>query len=274
MRIIFFGDIVGKIGRQALAKILPDLKKEFKPDLIFANGENLAHGKGVTPSIVQEIIRFGIDYLTSGNHFWDKREYREVIKQKLPILRPANYPDSYLGQGYVVIKTNFGDLLLVNLIGRVFIRNFQVKAYLKCPFKKFDQIYSRYHNRVKFTIVDFHAEATAEKIAFGYYLNGRASAVLGTHTHIQTADEKILADGTAYLTDLGMIGAKDSVIGVNKELIIELIVNPRKKTLLKKLRKEYIPERGQVIVNGVFLELDDKTGKAKKIERINRETIV
>jgi len=279
MKLLFFGDIVGKIGRRALAKILPELKKEFKPDLILANGENLAHGLGATVSTVQNVLRAGVDYLTAGNHFWDKKEVREVVKQKLPIIRPANFPNSYSGQGYVLIKTKFGNLLLINLSGRVFIQDLQTKAKLSCPFRKFDRIFSQFKNRVKFIMVDFHAEATAEKSAFGYYLDGRASAVFGTHTHIQTVDEKILDSGTAYLTDVGMVGAKDSVIGVNKQFIIEIMTKSRRKSLLqelklKKLKKEYIPEKGLVIINGVFLELDNKTGKAKKIERINRETVV
>ena len=257
MRIIFFGDIVGKIGRKAVFEILPKLKKEFKPELILANGENLAHGKGVTMKIFEELTRQGINLLTSGNHIWNQKEIYEIFEKDLPILRPANWPLAP-GKGYEVIKVGNFPVLVVNLMGRVFFRE-----VLDCPFREIDKILKNFAD-LKTVIIDFHAEATSEKIAFGFYVDGRVSAVLGTHTHIPTSDAKILPQGTAYLTEVGMVGAKDSVIGVKKEPII--------KSFLTQLPWQIeIPEHGEVVINAVFLEINPKTGKATKIERIEEE---
>lgn len=267
MRIMFFGDIIGRIGRQAMVKILPELKKEFKPDLILANAENIAHGKGVTVDTLKELMAAGIDYFTSGNHFWSKEETEEVVKQNLPIIRPANYPDSSLGRGYAIFEIQKEKILLINLIGRIFTK---IEEYdVSCPFKKADEILVKFPE-IKIKIVDFHAEATSEKTALGFYLDGRVSAIVGTHTHIQTADERILSNGTAYITDLGMVGAKDSVIGVEKQLIINHFLSD---DLYGRVEIE-IPKKGTVVVNGVLLEIDKKTGKAKKIERVKREIII
>jgi metallophosphoesterase (TIGR00282 family) len=274
MKLLFFGDIVGRIGRQAMIKILPELKKEFEPDLVLANAENIAHGKGVTVDTLKELMNAGVNYFTSGNHFWSKKEeVDEVIKQNLPIIRPANYPETSSGVGYITADLRGrdadkrGKLLLINLVGRVFtkVEDYQVS----CPFKKADEILAKFPE-IKIKIVDFHAEATSEKIALGFYLDGRVSLVVGTHTHVQTADEQILPSGTAYISDLGMVGAKDSVIGVEKQRIINHFLLDE---LYEPVEIE-IPKKGIAIVNGVFVEIDEKTGKAKKIERIKKETII
>lgn len=274
IRILFFGDIVGRIGRQAMIKILPKLKKEFKPDLILANAENLAHGKGVTADTLKEVINAGVNYFTSGNHFWSKKEeIEEVIKQNLSIIRPANYPDTFSGQGYMVADLGGQNanlsrkILFINLMGRVFTK---IEDYeVNCPFKKADEILAKFPE-VKIKIVDFHAEATSEKMALGYYLDGRVSLIVGTHTHIPTADERILPKGTAYISDLGMVGAKDSIIGVEKQPILNHFLSNK---LYDPVKIE-IPKKGTVVVNGVFVEINEKTGKAKKIERIVREVTI
>lgn len=265
MRVLFFGDIIGRIGRQAMIKILPELKKEFKPDLVLANAENLAHGKGVTIDTLKEVIAAGVDYFTSGNHFWSKEEEIEkVLAENLPIIRPANYPDSSSGHGYAIFEIKKEKILLINLVGRVFTK---IEKYnVSCPFKKAGEILAKFP-RVKIKIVDFHAEATSEKTTMGYYLDGRVSAIFGTHTHIPTADEQILAGGTAYITDSGMVGPKDSVIGVEKQIIIDHFLSDK---LYNPVEIE-IPRKGIVVVNGVFVEIDEKTGKAIKIERIKKE---
>lgn len=268
MRILFFGDIVGRIGRKAIVRALPELKKKLKPDLILANAENLAHGKGVTIDTLKEMTRAGIGYFTSGNHFWSKREEVEkVVSQKLPVIRPANYPDSALGQAHMVITVHRNKVLLINLVGRVFVKDEEKK--ISCPFQKIDEILAKFPD-VKIKIIDFHAEATSEKVTFGHYLSGRVSALLGTHTHIQTADEQILAGGTAYITDLGMVGAKDSVIGVEKQNIINHFIDGR---LYEPIAME-IPKKGEAIINGVLVEINEKTGRAKKIKRIKKEVAI
>ncbi|MCD6471116.1 TIGR00282 family metallophosphoesterase [bacterium] len=263
MKVLFFGDIVGKIGRKAIIKTLPKLKKKFKPDLVLANGENLAHGKGVTVKTVKQVLDAGIDYLTSGNHFWSNREgVKNVLKEKLPIIRPANYPKSYSGKGYVVINKKNQKILLINLIGRVFLEKPEWK--IKNPFAEVDKILKKFPN-IKMKIVDFHAEATGEKNAFGYYLNGRVSIVLGTHTHIQSADERILSEGTAYITDVGMVGGYNSVIGFKKDSIVEAMSQG-----LLKAPKIDIPKSGKALVNAVLVDIDTKTGKSENIRRINK----
>lgn len=276
---MFFGDIVGRIGRQAMVKILPELKKEFKPDLVLANAENIAHGKGVTVDTLKELMRTGIDYFTSGNHFWSKKEDAEkVVKENLPIIRPANYPDTFSGRGYALIETQVNAdistnhrcnshksaILLINLVGRVFMKDDE--QIISCPFKKVDEILVKFPE-IKIKIVDFHAEATSEKTSLGYYLDGRVSLVVGTHTHIPTSDEQILPQGTAYISDLGMVGHKESIIGVEKQPILDHFLSDK---LCEPVEIE-IPKKGIVIVNGVFVEIDKKTGKAKKIERIKKE---
>jgi len=261
MKILFFGDIVGKIGRQAITQILPDLKKEYKPDLVIANAENLAHGKGVTRDTLESMMDIGVDFFTSGNHIWKKKDAYPVLQEnKLPLIRPANYPPEVPGTGYKIIEVGSKKVLIINLVGRVFM-----KEDFDCPFRALDEILKETKKqKPNVIIIDFHAEATSEHRAMGFYATGQVSAVLGTHTHIQTADEEISPKGTAYITDVGMVAAKDSILGVDKEDII--------KKFLTQLPVEHtMPESGQVTVNAVFLEVDPKTTKATKIKRINQE---
>ena len=260
MKILFIGDIVGKIGRQAIAKVLPNLKKEYSPDLVIANVENLAHGKGVTKDTIKSMIEIGIDFFTSGNHIWKKKDATQIFQaNKLPIIRPANYPPGVPGDGYRIIEVGTKKVLIINLIGRIFMH-----LDFDCPFRKLDEILAETKNKkVNIILVDFHAEATSENRALGFYADGQVSAVLGTHTHIQTADEEVSKQGTAYITDVGMTAAKDSILGVEKDGVI--------KTFLTQISTEHeVPEAGPCLVNAVFLEVNNK-GKATKIKRINQE---
>jgi metallophosphoesterase (TIGR00282 family) len=261
MKILFFGDIVGKIGRKAINKVLPELKKELRPDLVLANGENLAHGKGVTEKTIKEVVEAGIDFLTSGNHIWAEKKVIPILEEgKLPLIRPANYPPGTPGAGEKIIEVGGMKVLIINLMGRVFI-----KEDLDCPFRKIDKILEEYKKeKLTAIIVDLHAEATSEKQAFGWHVDGRVSAVVGTHTHIGTSDGQILPQGTAYITDIGMVGAKKSVIGVDKSIIQKIFL-----TQMPTLHE--IPEEGICTFNAVLVEIDPKTKKATKIERIDRE---
>ncbi len=264
IKILIFGDVMGKIGRRAIDKILPKLKKELKPDLVIANAENSAHGKGITQKTTEEMIKSGVDFFTSGDHIWDKKESIFLLEKKdTRIIRPANYPVAVPGLGYKIIEVGLRKVLIINLIGRVFM-----KGDYDCPFKKLDQILKETQNeKVNAIVIDFHAEVTSEVRAFGFYADDRVSAVIGTHTHVPTADDQILDGGTAYLSDVGMVGAKDSVLGVDKKNII--------KNFLTQMPVEHeIPETGRAIINAVFLEIDPKTKKAKKIDRISREVEV
>jgi metallophosphoesterase (TIGR00282 family) len=264
IRILFVGDIVGKPGRKAVAQILPALKPQYQPDITIANAENLAHGVGVTQKTLDECLSAGIDFFTSGNHIWHKDEVKEILKNPdAPLIRPANYPPSMSGQGYKVLALGKYSLLVINLNGRVFI-----DGDLASPFQTVDDILNHYANTtIHGILVDFHAEATSEKVAFGHHVDGRVAAVLGTHTHIPTADETILPHGTAYITDVGMVGLKDSVIGVDKDIIIE-------KFLTEKGRAHDITDQGTCVINAVLVVIDTQTKKAKHIERILRETNV
>jgi len=261
LKILFLGDIFAKIGRQAVIKALPKLKKEYDPDLIIANAENLAHGQGVTEATLREMQNAGIDYFTSGNHVWKKNDaYIIMNKKDSPLIRPANYPENTPGHGEKIIQVGVKNILIINLIGRVFFReNFDD------PFRSVDKILDKHKNRdLAAIIVDFHAEATSEKRAMGFYLDGRVSAMIGSHTHIQTADDQILENGTAYISDVGMNGSKDSVIGLDKRIII--------KNFLTQINEPgEIPETGLCQINGVYLEINPKTQKAAKITRINQE---
>jgi metallophosphoesterase (TIGR00282 family) len=271
IKILFFGDIVGKIGRQGIVKVLPEYKKKYAPDLIMANAENLAHGIGITAKTLEEVRSAGIDFFTSGNHIWKKNQADEILNEADPvIIRPANYPGEVSGQGEKIVKVGAKKLLVVNLLGRVFME--EPTGYplnqIECPFKKFDEILTRYQSeKIDGILVDFHAEATSEKVAMGHYLDGRATALVGTHTHIPTADAQIMAKGMGYVTDVGMVGAKDSVIGVDKEVII-------KRFLTDEATPHQIPETGVCQVNAVYLEIDPKSKKTTKIIRADQEVEV
>lgn len=263
MKILFIGDIFGQPGRRVVREMLPDLVAEHAPDLILANGENAAAGFGITPSLVDELLDLGIEVLTSGNHIWDRKEIVPYLAERVDgrLLRPANYPDSSPGHGLYLGRTRGGVAYAVlNLQGRVFM------ASLDCPFRAADSLLAGIPAEVKVRIVDMHAEATSEKVAIGWYLDGRVTAVIGTHTHIPTADEHILPEGTAYITDLGMTGPYDSVIGIEKRMVIE--------KFLRQMPARFEVARGDVRLCAVLIDADPDSGRARLIRRIMRsETI-
>ena len=267
MKIIFFGDIVGRPGREAIKKIIPELKKEHQPDLIVANVENIAHGKGITKKSLDEILESGVDLATSGDHTFDQKQTEEILEDKsIPFLRPANYPPGVAGRGYKIIEIGARTILIMNLMGRVFFN-----ANLDCPFRKADEILEEAGDGIDAVIIDFHCEATSEKKALGYYLDGRAAAILGTHTHIPTADEQILPKGTAYISDVGMVGPKNSVLGAKQESTLNHFLTQKPFKYDLAFSKD---ENDEVEVNAVLVEIDPNSGKAKKIQRIRKEIVV
>ncbi len=260
LKIIFFGDITGEPGRKVVKKVLPALMESERPDLVLANVENLAHGKGVTVKTLEELIRLGFGGFTSGNHIYSKRDLSTEVFQKYPdkIVRPTNIPNTYPGNTAVAIETKKGPVLLGNFMGNVFMEK-QFPDPLTSPFQAFDQWHQINSGKYAATLIDFHAEATSEKVAFGYYVDGKVSAMLGTHTHIPTADAKVLAGGTAYITDVGMCGAADSVLGVTKELSLERFLTGNRVPF-------DIPEdASKAEVSYVIIEIDEQTSKAQKI---------
>jgi 2',3'-cyclic-nucleotide 2'-phosphodiesterase len=256
MKILFIGDIVGKPGRRAIKELLPKLVGDHQIDLVIANCENAAAGFGVTRDIVEELYDSHIDILTSGNHIWDKKEIMEFIGDYETLLRPANYPEKVPGSGSVVMPTAAGEYVgVLNLAGRIFMQP------IDCPFMTAKGEIAKLRQKTKVIIVDIHAEATSEKKALGWYLDGEVSAVLGTHTHVQTADDEILPKGTAYLSDVGMTGPFDSVIGVKKEIVIE--------KFLTGMPNRFNTAKGDVRLQAVLLDIDSATGKANSLERIS-----
>lgn len=251
---MFIGDIVGEPGRKIVKENIRQLFDTYGPDIIIANAENAAGGFGVTPDIAEELFSLGIHVLTSGNHVWDKKEIMPYLSKQDRLVRPANYPEGNAGYGSVVISTPAGKAAVLNLEGRVFMSN------LDDPFRTADREIERLKRETAVVIIDFHAEATSEKTAFAWYVDGRASAVIGTHTHVQTADERVLPGGTAFITDAGMTGPLDSVIGVKKEEAIArfLYQSPHKFTVPK----------GPVHLDAVLIDVDAATGKALSIERV------
>lgn len=255
MLILFVGDVVGRPGRRYLQEILPSLVEQWQVDLVVANGENAAAGLGLTKSTLAELKEAGVDVITGGNHIWDKKEIFKFIDHEPALLRPANYPAGTTpGRGAAVFKINRVPVGILNLAGRVFM------SPMDCPFRCADVEIARLKQEAAIILVDFHAEATSEKKAMGWYLDGRVSAVIGTHTHVQTADERILPGGTAYITDAGMTGLYDSVLGVDREdaLARFLTLLPRRLNV----------SSGQAQLNAVLLSLDPKTGLATGIRRI------
>jgi hypothetical protein len=260
MRILFIGDIFGHPGRRIVKDLLPALEKEFAPDLVLANAENAAAGFGITPALVEELLDMGIAVLTSGNHIWDKKEIYSYLTDHADgrLLRPANYPLGVPGHGLYLGQTRAGaGYAVLNLQGRVFM------SPIDCPFRTADQQLAGIPAEVKIRIVDMHAEATSEKMSMGWYLDGRVTAVIGTHTHIPTADETILPQGAAYITDLGMTGPYDSVIGVDKQLVIQ--------KFLCQIPARFEVAKGDVRLNAVLIEADPVTGRATSIQRIVRK---
>jgi len=261
MRILFIGDILGHPGRRIVKEMLPRLRDELQPDLVLANAENAAGGFGITPLLVEELLDLGIAVLTSGNHIWDKKEiipyFRDQVNGRL--LRPANYPGDSPGRGLFLGKTAAGiDYAVLNLQGRIFM------PPLDCPFRKADELLHSIPNEVKIRIVDMHAEATSEKQALGWYLDGRVTAVLGTHTHVPTADEIVLPQGTAYLTDLGMTGPYDSVIGMDRQAVVQ--------KFLDQLPTRFEVGQGDVRLCGALFEADPQSGRALSIARVVRKS--
>jgi hypothetical protein len=258
MKILFIGDIVGKPGRQVVAELLPKIKTEFQLDFVVANAENAAGGSGITSPVADELFKCGIDLLTSGDHIWKKKEILEIIDKTRRILRPANYPPGTPGIGSCTMESRGGVVVgVINLVGRVFMQA------LDCPFQTANREIEKLKKETPIILVDIHAEATSEKIALGYFLDGLVSAVLGTHTHVQTADEKILPKGTAYITDLGMTGPYNSVIGRRIDQIIHRFLSGMP------TRFEMATEDLQL--HGVVLDVDSKTGRANSIERVQRK---
>lgn len=261
MKVLFIGDITGRTGRNAVKEILPKLKKDQKIDYVFANGENVTSGKGIKIEHYEEMLKTGIDYFTSGNHLWTQKEIISVLDDKdIKILRPANYPKNVPGRGWVELEK----VILISLMGRIF-----TEECLDCPFRKFDEIYEEIRKSPfakasgdKPIIVDFHAEATSEKRAFAEYVSERATAVLGTHTHVQTNDAQILNESMAFITDVGMVGAKDSILGVEKKNVID--------HFLTALPWKLDISRGPAIFNAVLIEIGSNN-KSTKIELIREE---
>jgi len=260
MKILFIGDICGQPGRRIVKEILPRLVEEYSPDLILANGENAAAGFGITPPLVEELLDLGIAVLTSGNHIWDKKEILPYLAEHADsrLLRPANYPGQAPGHGLYLGKTRSGiNYAVLNLQGRVFM------PAIDCPFRTADTLLDQLPPEARIRIVDMHAEATSEKLAMGWYLDGRVTAVVGTHTHVPTADETILAQGTAYITDLGMTGPYDSVIGIDKQSIIRKFLN--------QIPARFEVAKGDPRLSAVLIEAEPETGRALSIQRIMRK---
>lgn len=243
MKVLFIGDIVGRSGRRAVANLLPELANEYSWDLCIANAENAAGGRGITPAIAEELLAYGIDVLTMGNHTWDNKDIFQFIDSAPYLVRPANYPIEVPGQGYTVVEKKGKKIAVLNLSGQVFMDP------MDCPFAKADQLISSLSD-CDHIFIDFHAEATAEKVGFARYVDGRAAAVVGTHTHIQTADEQLLPRGTLYITDVGATGAIDSVLGMEVEPVL--------KRLTTKMPQRFVAARGPAMLCAVWMDLAEK----------------
>ena len=253
MLILVVGDVIGKPGRQAVYQLLPGLRQQYHLDLVIANAENIAGGLGVTLSTARELLDAGVDVLTSGNHIWAQKEIIPYLDSEMPILRPLNYPPGVPGRGYIVN----GQAMVVNLVGRTFMDDFD------CPFRTMDRLLAELKPKPPVIIIDFHAEATSEKVALGRYLDGRVSAVLGTHTHVGTIDTQLLPQGTAYVTDIGMTGPMDSVIGDDTEAVIN--------RFLTGMPHHLSVGKGKTIFNAVLVEVAEDTGQAISIDRLYQE---
>ena len=255
MKILAVGDIVGKNGLQKLKTCLPDMISQYEIDFVVVNGENAAEGMGLTEKMYREMLKLNVDVVTMGNHTWGKKEIFDFIEEKT-IIRPANYPDNNPGKGYTILEKHGKKIAVINLIGRV-----TMGILSENPFLRAKEIVTKIKPKVDIILVDFHAEATAEKIALGYYLDGEATIVYGTHTHVQTADEKILKKGTAYITDIGMTGPKNSVIGMDIAVSF--------KRFETALPEKYKLAEGEAMLNSCLFEIDNLTNQVTKIERIN-----
>src|SRR5712692_5603019 len=255
MNVLMVGDVYGEPGRAALQKLLPKIRQQHQIDLAVVNVENSAGGFGITPAIARAFLDQGVDVMTSGNHIWDKKEVVEYIVRENLLLRPANFPAGTPGTGFITVKAGPHRVAVLNLMGRVFMNP------IDCPFRKADEIVAELRRETSVVLVDMHAEATSEVMALGWYLDGRVSAVVGTHRHVQTADERILPGGTAYITDLGMTGPVDSVIGVDKDIIIQ--------RFLTQMPIRFEPAKGPAALRGVVIVVDPETGRATSIQRLD-----
>ncbi len=256
LRVLLLGDLVGVPGQTMVQKHLDNLKKDYNADAVIVNGENSAHGHGITSKIMRSLLHNGVDIVTSGNHIWRNKEIYPYLDQHTNLLRPANFPAECPGTGVTTFSCKGVTIGILNLQGRVFMREL-----VSCPFREADSILTYLKSKTPIILVDFHAETTAEKIGMGFYLDGRVSGVVGTHTHVQTADERILPEGTAFITDLGMAGSLSSMIGMKKGPIL--------KNMLTQMPHRFEVEmQGPYVLSGVCIEIDKATGVALKIERV------
>jgi len=254
VRILIVGDVVGRPGRKAFGKYTKELRQKHNIDIVIVNGENSAGGKGVSRKSLDELYAAGADIVTSGNHIWDNREVQGLIDDEPYLVRPANYPEGAPGKGWCLYPFKAKNIAVINLSGRAFMPD------MDCPFQKIDDILSEIGDQADIKILDFHAETTSEKMAMGFYLDGRVQVVVGTHTHIQTADERLLPNSTAYITDLGMVGPWNSVLGVKSDIII------KKFTSCMPVRFDLAD--GPAVYSAVIVEIDDATNKAVAVERL------
>ncbi|MDR0920875.1 MAG: TIGR00282 family metallophosphoesterase [Lactobacillales bacterium] len=256
MRLLFIGDVVGSLGRKQITDYLPKLKRVYRPQVTIVNGENAASGRGITEKIYKKFLQDGADIVTLGNHAWDNRDIFEFIDDAKKLVRPANFPEGTTpGQGMVYVKVNALEIAVINLQGRTFMND------LDDPFRKIEKMVEEARKRTPIIFLDFHAETTSEKQAMGWWLDGKVSAVVGTHTHVQTNDARILPNGTGYLTDVGMTGPYDGVLGMKKENVLEKFV-----TALP--RRFEVVEDGRGLLSGVVIDIDNTTGKTVKMELI------
>jgi metallophosphoesterase (TIGR00282 family) len=254
LNILFIGDVVGKPGQEIVQTWLPKLIQKYKTDFVIVNGENISDGKGCTEKEGKALFELGVHVITGGNHTWDKHQAQDYLKKEPRVLRPLNYPRGTYGNGYHVAETEKGKIAVVNLQGRSFM------PMIDCPFHAADWVLQKLNNETSVIIVDLHAEATAEKIAMANYLDGKVSAVIGTHTHVQTSDERIFPKGTAFITDAGMTGPYDSVIGMK--------VQPALNRFLFQTPQKYETADGDLHICGLFMKIDSDSGSAKEVERI------
>jgi len=257
MNIFLIGDIVGRAGRRAVRKLLDDIAEDYQIDLIIANGENAAGGFGITEKVANELFDYGIDALTMGNHTWNNKDIFNFINDEKRVIRPLNYMPGVPGRGWTIIEKMGYKIAIVNLIGQVYMQE------ANSPVMVLDNNFSEIKEKSDFIIVDFHAEATGEKLAFANYLDGDVSIVAGTHTHVQTADEKILDNGTGYITDLGLTGAVDSILGMKKEAVI--------KKFTTQMPERFSVGTGQCQIEGAVFKVDEEKNETIKIDRISRK---
>jgi len=255
MRVLFFGDIVGSPGRLAIEKNILKIRENYHPQIIITNGENAAGGRGITEKIVKELSQLGINIITMGNHTWDNKEIFDFIDDYKNLIRPANFPVGSPGKGYTIINFNSYKLAVINLQGRTYL------PAIDCPFQTARKLIEVVKKETPNIIIDFHAEATSEKLSLGWYLDGQVSAVIGTHTHVQTADERLLPNGTAYITDVGMVGPYDGILGMERQAVIERFV-----TALP--NRFEVDEKAGWQINAVVIDINPETGLATKIEKI------